>query len=157
MFGAIGGMLPMRLGGSATEGVTAAQWARLTADWYAIRQTVPLFRFAWRVSGGVPDKAYYHGQNGSGLAYAPDVLEINSDGGVVGLDIGWTEMSFTDEYGVKSGLIIRGAVARFFDGGFAEATVSLPTGSPPMSPLRVTCYNAAGTAITPLTGWVMVW
>ncbi len=155
MFGALGGVLPVRLGGSATEGITAEQWARVTADWYAIRQTAPLFQFAWRVSGGVPDRAFYHGVNGSGVAYAPDTLSINSDGGATGLDISWSNQNFTDPYGVQSSFTVRAAVARFFDGGFAEATVTIGRLDP--QKIRVTLFNAAGSAITPITGWLMAW
>ena len=64
--------LPLRLGGTATEGVSAAQFARLSADLAAIRRTRPLARITY-TQGTSATILTYRGVNGCGLAHAPAI------------------------------------------------------------------------------------
>ena len=64
--------LPLRLGGTATEGVSAAQFARLSADLTASRRTRPLARITY-TQGTSATILTYRGVNGCGLAHAPAI------------------------------------------------------------------------------------
>jgi len=70
MFGGFGGILPLRLGGSATLGWAASQHARLAADLASASRTAPLASLTVLLAA-TPAVESYHGRNGSGLAFAP--------------------------------------------------------------------------------------
>jgi len=63
--------LPIRLGGSSTEGLTAAQHARLCADLVACVKTAPLARIAGKT--GSDDVYAYNGQPSLGIVNAPSI------------------------------------------------------------------------------------
>lgn len=67
--------LPLRLGGSATEGWTASQQSRAVADLVAIVRAAPLAVLTLTRSGSTYTVEKYHGQNGVGLAHAPTATE----------------------------------------------------------------------------------
>ncbi len=91
--------LPLRLGGSATEGISAAQHARLSADLVALKRVQPLAKWHFSQIATPPYTVtitQYRGQNGAGLAYAPTVTDVNG-----GVDFQWPSQYFEDEYGVQ--------------------------------------------------------
>lgn len=71
MFGALGGMLPFRLGGTATNGQTAAEHARECADLVALVRVQPFASWDYTKSGSTVTIANYIGKNGVGAAHAP--------------------------------------------------------------------------------------
>lgn len=152
--GAIAGMLPVRLGGTPQEGVTAAQHARLVADWYAVRQTVPLAHIAWTVSGSVATVTYYCGLNGSGLAYAPDHVTIG-ELSANQLIFAWETPAFTDPYGVTYPFRARHGIAQATGTSFRSSNVLGSSGD--ADGIAVYQYNASGTIVAPTDGFVVIW
>jgi hypothetical protein len=70
--------MPLRLGGSQTEGWTAQQHARVVADRTAL---VRASHFAWltfTLSAGVITRHSYNGMPGNGLAFAPTGVVIGT-------------------------------------------------------------------------------
>jgi hypothetical protein len=155
MFGAIGGQLPVRLRGTPQNGVTAAQHARLCADWYAVRQTAPLAHFTWVVSGGVATITYYRGMNGSGLAYAPNHVTVGEFSGNQ-LLFRWDVPVFTDPYGVDRGFRIKHAIVGAIGGGFRESNYVI-VASTAGHGIRVNQFNSAGTIVAPVSGYAVLW
>ncbi len=105
MFGAVAGFLPIRLGGDATNGWTAAQHARLAADLVAINRTLPLARFSFTKSGATVTITSYWGRNGAGLAYAPTPSSI----GTGHSRFTWSLPGWDDDYGVFQPFAIQAA------------------------------------------------
>jgi hypothetical protein len=105
-FGALS-PLPLRLGGSPTEGWAPEQHARLCADLQALKRVAPL-AVAQVHQETVGDVAitHYRAQNGVGLSYAPDLVE-NGEGDVT---LTWPAY-WTDEYDVQWPIKIRQARA----------------------------------------------
>jgi hypothetical protein len=95
MFGALGGVLPLRLGGSATNGVTAAQHARLVADLIATFRVAPFAAWTYTKSGATVTISNYRGFNGTGAAYAP-AATVNGTGDVT---FSWSSQAYEDELG----------------------------------------------------------
>jgi len=81
MFGALGGVLPLRLGGTAANGWTAAQQSRVVADGVAVARVQPFAAFRYTKSGATVTILDYVGANGNGLAYAPTPT-VNGTGDV---------------------------------------------------------------------------
>jgi hypothetical protein len=141
--------LPLRLGGSATEGWAPEQHARLCADLVAVKRTAPLCRLYVTQNSGSPFAASvvtYHGQNGNGLAYAPTVT-VNGAGDVTLTYPGY----WTDEFERQCALKIRHAIpsasstaARFINHVISGRTI------------RVRSFDAAGAAISSNFG-IRVW
>jgi hypothetical protein len=100
--------LPLRLGGSATEGVTAAQHARLCADLVAVKRVQPLAVWTYNKSGGAITIESFHAMHGVGVQFGPDTLTSLGDGDV---SMRFTAMSFTDAYGIVHPINIRHAIA----------------------------------------------
>ncbi len=65
--------LPIRLGGPATGGWTAAGHARFAADLASISRTLPLCVMVVSVASGVATTSTYNGRDGAGVKYAPTV------------------------------------------------------------------------------------
>lgn len=154
MFGALGGIMPLRLGGTATNGWTAAQHARFVADLVAVNRTAPLATMTI-VKSGSTVTVDYAGRNGTGLAHAPDEIGTPATGG---LTLRWTNQSFLDTYGSGelSPVVIRAVVAHRVaaTGGKVTAVIS---GSPSVVFLRN--FNSAGaledgTFVVKLYGFV---
>lgn len=96
-FGAYAPM-PLRLGGSVAEGMSASQHARLCADLVAVKRVMPLAAWTFFQQDTPPYSTAitsYFGMNGSGLLYAP-TLSVNDLGDV---DFQWSSAFFEDEYG----------------------------------------------------------
>ncbi|UOF77309.1 hypothetical protein [Caudoviricetes sp.] len=108
-FGALA-PLPLRLGGSPTEGWAPEQHARFCADLVAVKRTLPLARLAVNQNAGSPYAAAvtaYLGQNGAGLLFAPTVT-VHGQGDVT---LTWQNY-WTDDYDRQHPVKIRQAIAR---------------------------------------------
>ncbi len=73
MFGALATLLPLKLGGDARTGWTAAGHARFAADLVAVGRTASLATMTIVVSGGSATVTHYFGRNGVGIEHAPTV------------------------------------------------------------------------------------
>lgn len=125
--------LPLRLGGTDKEGISAEQHARLAADLVALGRVASFATFGYRTASGTARVDDYSGQNGNGAAFAPEI-DINGTG-----DIRFTWPTyFEDEYGVAHVIDIRAADVGSETGG---ATVDLSSNS-----IRVRSFNEAGVA-----------
>jgi hypothetical protein len=101
MFGGFGGILPLRLGGSAELGWAATQHARVAADMASASRTAPLASLTVLL-GENPTIDSYHGRNGSGLAFAPIATRIN---------VGIVRLTWSNVYDAE--LFIAGIATRF--------------------------------------------
>lgn len=94
--------LPLRLGGSATEGLVSPQHARLTADLIAIKRVQPLLVITYSKSGGTITIEYYYAMNGVGSLFVPTAASLGT---------GQTQLTFsknfTDAYGIVYPIQIR--------------------------------------------------
>jgi len=95
-FGAFAPM-PLRLGGSSTEGWSPEQHARVSADLIAAKLSVPFAVWTFTKSGATITIHDYHGQNGAGSAFAP--VGVSGGTGIAGF--GWASNAFDDAYGVS--------------------------------------------------------
>ncbi|HEU4544345.1 MAG TPA: hypothetical protein VFR23_24655 [Jiangellaceae bacterium] len=95
MFGALGGVLPFRLGGTAQNGVTAAQHARLCADLVALGRVQPLASWRYTLSSGVITVSGYAGRNGVGAAHAPVASLVDTGSAIIPV-FSWPVASFPD-------------------------------------------------------------
>lgn len=87
---------PLRLGGSAQEGLSPEQHARICADLVAAKNVAPLAVWTFTKSGATVTISGYRGQNGIGSSYQP-----NTGVGSTGVTMfEWDEQMFTDPYGV---------------------------------------------------------
>lgn len=141
-FGAYG-YLPIRLGGSAEEGWSPQQHARLCADLVAIKRVSPLATLRVTQSSVSPfatSVVTYFGQNGSGLAYAPTVT-VNGSGDV---SLVWPSY-WEDEYEQQWPVNIRMTSAYALVGGLG-AVALLAAEIVNRSTVRIRRKTAAGAA-----------
>lgn len=89
--------LPLRLGGSAEHGWTAAQHARFAADWVALQRVAPFAVLTFLKAGATVTVENYTAMHGSGAAVAPTPTVVGA--GEVIWD--WPRV-FTDAFGVES-------------------------------------------------------
>lgn len=100
--------LPLRLGGSAEEGWSPEQHARLCADLRALKRVMPLASWDYdQTSDSVVTLTNYVGQNGVGLAYAPTAT-ANGTGDVSCV---WPSPYFEDEYEAQHPFKVRAVIA----------------------------------------------
>ncbi len=157
MFGALGGFLPLRLGGSATNGQTAAQHARQTADLVAVYRTAPFASWRYTKSGAVVTISGYVGRNGVGPAHAPEPV-IHGTGDVT---FSWVDPAtgtpynvYENELGEDVPIMLRSADA----GATSGATAANATVEVTASSVRVrTRQISAGAALTDAAVSVTVW
>jgi len=131
--------LPLRLGGSAEEGWAPEHHARFVADLVSVKRTAPLARLLVNQDPGTPfaaTVAYYSGQNGSGVLYAPTIA-VTGAGDVTLTWPGYWE----DEFGIQHALKIRQAIARSYSTAaqFPVCVISART-------VRVRTFTDAGAA-----------
>ena len=100
--------LPIRLGGTDTEGWSFRKHARMAADLVAVKRASPLAVWTYTKSGSTITIHSYFGQNGSGIAYAPDIV---TDLGAGYTSFRWSGRVFEDPYEVVYPLNIKGARA----------------------------------------------
>ncbi len=151
MFGALGGVLPLRLGGSETNGLTAAQHARICADLVAASRTVPFASWSYTKSGATVTVSNYSGRNGTGPAFAPTPT-VNGTGDVTW---SWASNVYEDEREEIAVIAIRGAQTS--SGSFgAPAQGSVSTTTVTARTIRITSFDLAGTAVdvsVSVTAW----
>jgi hypothetical protein len=156
MFGALGGVLPLRLGGSATNGVTAAQHARICADLVATYRTTPFAAWTFSKSGATVTIYGYRGRNGAGPAHAPTPT-VNGSGDVT---FAWPDAVYEDELGEMVPFAIVAATAGFRGGvdgsGDPEAGVTVEV-TPASVRVRAINFGAAGGGLNDSTVSVEVW
>lgn len=80
--------LPIRLGGSATEGVTAGQHAQVAATLTALKRVLPFAVLKYTKSGADVTVDSYRGRNGIGAAFAPTPTVLGTG------DVLWTWPQF---------------------------------------------------------------
>lgn len=114
--------LPLRLGGTDTDGWTAAQHARASADLAAVGASAPQAVITIDITGSSTTSAIvgYLGFNGVGAAHAPTL--ISTSPGFASLT--WPK-AIEDEYGNVDVTSIRHARVTAHDTGMAMATVKV--------------------------------
>jgi hypothetical protein len=142
MFGALGGVLPLRLGGSATNGLTAAQHARLAADLVATFRTTPIASWTYIQFSGSAQVSNYRGVNGVGAAHAPAGL-VNGTGDVTfswPAAVVYPTATYEDELGETIPFTIVAAAAACINGSpETGASVTVTTNT-----VRVVTNNFGG-------------
>lgn len=101
--------LPLRLGGSPTEGLTAEQHARICADLVAVRNTAPVFVCNFTKSGATFTINWYAGADSSSAA-DPAFSFSNGGTGVSTLTFG---LNWENEYERPEPFMFRGADASY--------------------------------------------
>lgn len=144
--------LPLRLGGDALTGWTAAEHARAAADLSACATAAVFARITVTLAAGVLTVHAYQGINGVGLTHAPEVT--TSGTGII--DLAW-ERNYEDEFGVFDSVAIRTAQAQIHGTAMAAETVQIVSANA----IKVRLFNAAGAAADgkvtiSVTGWSRV-
>lgn len=100
--------LPLRLGGSATDGWAAAQHARGAADLAGVCEVAPLAWITYTIAGdpAAPVILNYRGVNGVGLAHAPVLTIIGT--GIMQIEF---PAALINEYGRADLVCVRSAKA----------------------------------------------
>ncbi len=134
----LGGLapLPLRLGGTAQNGLTAVQHARIAADWLALRRSMPLAVWTYTLASGKVTIHGYRGQNGAGIAHAW-TSTANAAGDVTWE---WEPRVFVDPYENSAPIAIKHAKASIHGSTRGRAVVAVFANS-----VRVRVWNAAGT------------
>jgi hypothetical protein len=136
----LGGLapLPVRLGGTATNGLAAIQHARVAADWLALRRVLPIGVWTYTLQSGVITLHAYLGQNGAGTAYG---WTSASEG--VGATL-WNvpERAFVSPYKETAPLAIRSAAV-----GVHGTVAAFKTFEVFANGIRVRTFDAAGVAM----------
>ncbi len=133
--------LPLRLGGSAEEGWTPEQHARLCADLVAVKRTIPIAVWTFTKSGATVTIHSYYGMNGTVVATdAPD-----TGGPSTGVSsFAWIPSILTDPYGIVYSVRARHARATVHGSSARFAVVDTETIS---TLITVRTYNDAGTLV----------
>ena len=125
--------LPLRLGGSAEEGVTPEQHARFCADLVAVTRVAP-FASGLIDTTPLPEIVEYSAQRGFGSYYHPSLDRV----GTGNVRLTWTATEtdpppFEDEFGIHESFTPRIviATANFFDtrDAMVNWTLYAPSGS----------------------------
>lgn len=114
--------LPIRLGGSATDGWSPEAHARACADLVAVKRTVPLVKITYTTSNpSAPTIHDLHSVHGVGSAFLPDLITVH---GVGDVEFGWTARRFTDDYEISFPFTFRHGKASFHGSTAAFGTVT---------------------------------
>lgn len=139
--------LPIRLGGSSTEGWRPPDQARTAADLTAVKRTASLFKITFTTSHpSAPTIHAFHGAHGVGSAFFPDIAIVTAVGDVT---LGWFARRWSDDYEISHPITMRHG-----RGGAHGATALFCTVDPQVFRFRVRIFNAAGTLTD---GKVSVW
>lgn len=133
--------MPLRLGGSATEGVTAAQHSRACADLVAMKRTLPFALLTFTQAGSVITVNSFWGAAGIAASYRPTSTVLTT---------GKSTWAFTpiqtDAYDNRSALSLQHVLAcAHYDSAFrfAQAVCFSVT----RNSFYVEIENASGTAV----------
>ena len=140
--------IPLRLGGTAEDGWSAAAHARVAADLVALKKSNPLAVFTFTKSGASVTIHDYYGMNGAGSLYQPDDISLFGDGAV---GFAWANRAFEDPYQVSHPLYAKhGKVC-------AHGTVSMRGAVTVVAHgIEVRTFNSAGAA-TDCKATVVLW
>ena len=96
---------PLRLGGTAKNGLTATQHARIAADYVALKRSAPLAVWTYTLASSAVTVHAYYGQDGAGPGFAWDYV-VNGTG-----DVTWTltRRSMEDPTGLIAPIHMRAA------------------------------------------------
>lgn len=93
--------LPLRLGGTPTEGVSASQHAQIAATLAALLRTTPFAVLTYVKSGATVTVLSYRGRNGNGVSAAPTPTVLGTG------DVLWTwPQFFLDDFGTRRPIAI---------------------------------------------------
>jgi len=148
MFGAFA-PLPLRLGGSTDEGLTAAQYLRACADLEAARRVVPFAAMLIDQNSNSPEILWYTGQHGVGFDEWPSIAWNASTSRT---EITWLA-NYDDELGRRTRLKLLSAKGTL-SGSTGRVLVDAITVSH-----RVSCAPAdrAGSGISTAVFGLVVW
>lgn len=139
--------LPLRLGGTETEGWSAEQFARFSADLLALRRTNPIAVITFTMDSASPPVIHsYYGWNGAGVGEAPAVT-----GPLVGRADITFPASYTDSQGNERAISLFGARATAHG-----ATAYVLECSLYKQRIRVACDTIGGTP-TNIKVTVKIW
>ena len=136
--------LPLRLGGSPVDGITAEQWSRLAADLSAVVRTVPFAIITVeQTSNSTVVLSAYQAQHGVGDAHAPTLVAT----GAGTVTLAWAA-AYTDPFGNAQAVSIKHADAMALSAASSAIASVEITG-----PAAVTLHtaNTAGTAFNTTT------
>lgn len=100
--------LPLRLGGSSTDGWVAPQHARVAADLVVLQRVMPFVTWTYSVAAGTVTVESYFSQEGNGANY---IFDTATNLGVGQCDFLWNTMGFADDYGIIAAFAVQHAVA----------------------------------------------
>ncbi|HEX5076139.1 MAG TPA: hypothetical protein VFW03_23200 [Gemmatimonadaceae bacterium] len=152
MFGALGGVLPLRLGGTATNGWTAAQHARVAADLVAVGRTTPIATFSFTKVGAAVTITDYRGRNGTGLAYAPTPSSIGNGHA----RFTWSLPGWENESGDLQPVVITGARLSAVFNGTDHISPGI-TWSGVVVDTYTESHGASGNGLVDVGGTVRIW
>lgn len=133
--------LPIRLGGTATEGFTAEQHARASADLLAVARTLPFAVMTFTKSGSSFTVHDYSGLNGVGASYAPSMLDLGN-----GYTFLFFDKAYADEYGTSYPIVVKHAEVTPHGAIAIIATVeTFETSNPEQFAVRT--FTAAGVGV----------
>jgi hypothetical protein len=130
--------MPLRLGGSAEEGWTAAQHARACADLVALKKSAFLAIWTYTKSGGIVTIHDYYGLNGAGSAYAPDQVFYTPSF----VTFGWSNRLFEDPYQVTHPINAKSGKACGHGSASIRTKVTIIANG-----LEVRAYDSAGVDV----------
>ncbi len=110
MFGGFGGILPLRLGGDAQCGWSAAQHARTASDVAAAQRSAPLASLTVSLGASTAVVESYHGRNGSGLGAAPAIDWVSTGRARITWDNAYASERFVAGLAVRFPWVIRTGV-----------------------------------------------
>ena len=128
---------PFRLGGTATNGLTAEQHARIAADYVALKRCAPLAVWTYTQASGAITLHGYLGQNGEGSAFAWD-YEVEGTGVTLWT---FTGKNFVDPLDGSAPIAARGAKVSVHGGTAATRCFEVYANA-----IRIRTFDAAGSA-----------
>lgn len=131
--------MPLRLGGSSTEGWTAAQHARAVADRSALVRVVPFAWVTYTQAGATITTHNYNSMPGMGLTYAPTIAVIGTGHATVT----WA-LSQSDSYEVPEPVSLRHAKVQ---GHGTTAIIGTAVVSAGRNLVHVYTFDNAGAAL----------
>lgn len=132
--------LPIRLGGSATEGWAPEAHARAVADRTAIVRTCPLFKITFTtLNPGDPTIHAMHAMHGVGSTYFPDQAFAS---GVGIVDFRWSARRWSDDFEISYPFHFRHGRVTLHGSTAGFGTVTLNVWG-----VKVRLFDAAGAAI----------
>jgi hypothetical protein len=131
--------LPLRLGGSATEGWAPEDQARAATNLLSVKRTCPLFKITFTTAAGPPTIHALHSAHGVGSAYLPDDIIAPGTGDV---EFRWSARRWFDDYEIGHPFFFRHGRVTVHGSTAGFGTVQCNVWG-----VRVRLFNAAGSAM----------